>query len=1389
MKIIKRNGTNVEFEKEKIQVAISKANKELQLNEQISDQVIEDIATKIFLTCQSKGHEPTVEEVQDMVIDEIASRGYYTLMRTYASYRYKRELLRKANTTDGTIISLIEGNNNELNTENSNKSTVLNSTQRDYIAGEVSKDISKRIMLPERVVKAHNEGILHFHDLDYFIQPMHNCFRKDTRFVTKDGIRSFNEFQDGEKTYVLDMNGDWRLATVRNYGKQQMQTVILRSGKNTRTVECTENHRWILKDGSVTTNLKEGDILWPLHEINNIKYPYYPSSYREKMMFAFGMILGDGSDIDHGVRITLCGDKVKYEDIFKEVGYRKYNILPTSKHRDIIFGKSCNLSKQKFLSAKGWEYLQEEDKVALFFGYYAADGCKNGNIIHTADDRLAEMIRSISSLAGYHISKEKEIIHDTNFKENARLIQFNFRRNQPNNLCWIVDKITHGCGKMWKNYEFEAWCVEEPVTHSFTLEGGIVTGNCAVIDIDDMLTNGTVMNGKMIESPHTFRVACTVSTQIMAAIASNQYGGQSVDISHFGKFLRRSKEKFEKRIRETVSDTTDEATIQKLIDVELQEELSAGVQTMQYQINSLMTTNGQSPFVTLFLNLFNENEKEYIEENAMIVEEIIKQRITGIKNESGVYITPAFPKLIYVLDEFNNLTGGKYDYITELAVECTAKRMYPDYVSAKKMREYYDGNVFPIMGCLDRSECIVYDYNGVISVESIERLWDKMVYRYVPMLQRMGDDHHKYIDIPDGKLKVYDSKLKEFTPVYRLIKNWSNDWRRIKFNNGRCITVTADHPFETMDRGVVYAKDLHFKDLILCNFDPIIEKGEGGIHPDIAWMLGILLCDSAYVSATVVSIALTGEDEIEDKLRNVLKTHFGYNLETIERHRGVKGNYKDLKVRIPEENKSKFSKQIMSLFGGMQKIYRKIPREIFTSSRETRLAFLAGMIDADGNIICRNQRSDCRMGSINKELAMQQMYLAQSLGMPAKVYMNRYRGTSDNEAIRYMVTFEPSMELKEYIQCAKKKDNIIENSSPVDWDCLCSPMEIEVVNKSDWSYDLTTESEHFEVDGIYSHNCRSLLSPWKDQNGNYKFEGRFNCGVVSINLPQIGIVSNGDEDVFWKEFDNRLEICFEALMEKHKNCKRILSDNSPIHFQHGAISRLKVHESIDKLLYGGYSTLSLGYIGLYELTKIMTGYSHTDSIGLEFALKVMHHLRETTDRWKAETNIGFALYGTPAESLCKRFCDIDTRKFGIIKDVTDKGWYTNSYHVDVREHIDAFSKLKFESQFQPISSGGCISYVEIPNMSKNIAALREMVKFIYDTILYGEFNTKSDYCQVCGFDGEITLNEQHEWQCPQCGNKDKALMNVTRRTCGYLGENFWNDKKTLEIENRVLHTS
>ncbi len=718
MKIIKRNGSEAAFDITKIIVAVSKANKEIDERQRLTNEQIRTIAANVEGACVAMGRAASVEEIQDLVEKQIMGQGAFDVAKEYICYRYTRSLARRANTTDNQILSLIECNNEEVKQENANKNPTVNSVQRDYMAGEVSKDITRRILLPREIVEAHEQGIIHFHDMDYFAQHMHNC---------------------------------------------------------------------------------------------------------------------------------------------------------------------------------------------------------------------------------------------------------------------------------------------------------------DLVNLEDMLQNGTVITGTLIEKPHSFSTACNIATQIVAQVASNQYGGQSISLAHLAPFVQISREKIRREVEVEIGElgvSPDEAQISKMVERRLREEIKRGVQTIQYQVVTLMTTNGQAPFITVFMYLNeakNEREKRDL---AMIIEEVLLQRYEGVKNEKGVWVTPAFPKLIYVLQEDNITPGSEYYYLTELAAKCTAKRMVPDYISEKKMKELKEGNCFPVMG------------------------------------------------------------------------------------------------------------------------------------------------------------------------------------------------------------------------------------------------------------------------------------------------------------------------------------------------------------------------------------CRSALSPWKDENGNYKFYGRFNQGVVTLNLVDVALSSGGDMEKFWKVFDERLDLCYRALMCRHNRLKGTLSDAAPILWQYGAISRLKKGEPIDALLYGGYSTISLGYAGLCECVRYMTGKSHTDPSATPFALAVMKYMNAACEKWKAETTIGFGLYGTPLESTTYKFAKCLQRRFGIIPGVTDKPYITNSDHVHVTEHIDAFEKLRFESQFQALSTGGAISYVEVPNMQNNLEAVLQIIRYIYDNIMYAELNTKSDYCQKCGYDGEIQIVEDDGklvWECPNCGNRDQDTMNVARRTCGYIGTQFWNQGRTAEIKERVLH--
>ena len=723
MKIIKRNGAEVGFDITKIIIAITKANESVEEVDRMTPVQIQRIAESVDLQCQKMNRAPTVEEIQDMVEHYIMAHGAFEVAKHYITYRYTRSLVRKSNTTDDKILSLIECNNEEAKQENSNKNPVVNSTQRDYMAGEVSRDITNRILLPKDIVEAHNEGIIHFHDTDYYAQHMHNC---------------------------------------------------------------------------------------------------------------------------------------------------------------------------------------------------------------------------------------------------------------------------------------------------------------DLVNLEDMLQNGTVITGTLIEKPHSFATACNIATQIVAQVASNQYGGQSISLTHLAPFVQISREKIRASVRDefdAVGVAVTEDKINSIAEKRLREEIRRGVQTIQYQVVTLLTTNGQAPFVTVFMYLGEAKNQQEKDDLALIIEETLLQRYQGVKNEKGVWVTPAFPKLIYVLEEDNIREGSKYWELTKLAAKCTAKRMVPDYISEKKMLE------------------LKVDKNG----------------------------------------------------------------------NGHC------------------------------------------------------------------------------------------------------------------------------------------------------------------------------------------------------------------------------------------------------YPCM---------------------------------GCRSFLTPYVDEDGNPKYYGRFNQGVVTVNLPDIALSSGGNIEKFWRIFDDRMELCHRALLCRHERLKGTLSDAAPILWQYGACARLKKGEPIDKLLYGGYSTISLGYAGLYECVKYMTGKSHTDPSATPFALEIMHKLNAACKTWKAQHNIDFSLYGTPLESTTYKFAKCLQKRFGVIEGITDKGYITNSYHVHVTEPIDAFKKLEFEAQFQHLSPGGAISYVEVPDMQNNLDAVLEVMKFIYDHIIYAELNTKSDYCQVCGWDGEIEVVEEDGkliWKCPQCGNTDQDKMNVARRTCGYIGTQFWNQGRTQEIKDRVLH--
>jgi hypothetical protein len=677
IKIRKRDGKEVPFSSEKIATAISGAF--LDFEEEFDDlDVLRLIEWKIQEIWNSNGHTAiSVEEIQDIAEDKLLNTGYRKEAKAYIRYRHKRELIRKSNTTDTMIKELLNGESEFWNKENSNKNAKWITTQRDYIAGITSKDIARRFIFPKDVIQAHDEGIIHIHDMDYMAQnTMSNCFSVDTRFVTSEGVKSFNDFYDGSPVVVRDKDGKWRSAVVHNFGKQILYTVTLQSGRSVQKIRCTRNHRWILKDGSVTENLQVGDSLFALP---NVADDFKINTIEDAKAFCLGFVLGDGSDIgtNRGVRVRLCGHKKDdYSIYFEQAGYQLNKVKGT---KDILATNKDCVSKQLFLDSGMWKVMSTTQKAALFNGYYAADSCMDSNAIHTCDKRNLALILEIAPLAGYYVSSVRHDIHDTPYKENASLYVIHFRKkNNPNSL-WKVKDIKKSCNN---NHTSNVWCVVEPVTHTFTLASGIVTGNCSLINLNDMLQNGTVINGVTIDKPHRLLTATTIATQIIAAVASSQYGGSTITMTHLAPFVRASKEYYYNKYLNW-GDSPKEA--EKHATFDLNKEITDSIQTLNYQLNSLTTTNGQSPFISLTLYLGETDE--YKEELALLIQEILKQRILGFKNKVGVYVTPAFPKLLYVLEEDNIHPDSDYWYLTELAAKCTAKRMVPDYISEKMMKQ------------------------------------------------------------------------------------------------------------------------------------------------------------------------------------------------------------------------------------------------------------------------------------------------------------------------------------------------------------------------------------------------------------------------------------------------------------------------------------------------------------------------------------------------------------------------------------------------------------------------------------------------------------------------------------------------------------------------------
>jgi len=1008
--IIKRDGVRQKFNPQKIKDAILKAFYEV--DGEISDYAktkADNIANYIEGYMEGEPDELTIDEIQSLVEHGLMSLKQKDVATAYIEYRHERDLSRK-NTMDDTLSEMLKNESEYWTKENSNKNSKILTTQRDYMAGIMSTDYSRRYILPKDVVQAHDKGAIHIHDLDYLAEnAITNCFRGDTRFISMDGVRPFCSYNDGDEVFVPTHTGEWKKAIVKKYGVQPINKITLKRGCwSERTIYATGNHRWLLKDGTETTNLKINDHLIQTPDISHFEWE--DLSIEQKRLWGFGFAYGDGSMRNGLCYLRLCGKKNQYIPMFEDAGFNITYPPHLNGEASVAIGE---YDKNTIPSLK-----TPEDVKIFIYGLLCADGhhtnVKGGNSknefrgIQVTGQEKNDAIFDLLNAAGYYVSSINDLTNcSTNYGERSDTTKLYRIQNNQTYRNWKVINIEKNVQKC------EVWCLEVEDNHSFILEGGIVTGNCCLINLEDMLQNGTVVNNEMIEKPHRFITAMTIATQIMLGVSSSQYGGETITVSHLAPFVRDSYNRF---LNKYLERGVEEEKAKEWAELDTRKEISDGVQTFNYQLNSMTNTNGQSPFCTVFFYL-NENP-EYTKEIAMITEEFFKQRIQGIKNKAGVYVTQAFPKLIYCLDENNITEDSEYWWLTKLAAECTAKRMVPDYISAKVMKELKQGDVYPSMG------------------------------------------------------------------------------------------------------------------------------------------------------------------------------------------------------------------------------------------------------------------------------------------------------------------------------------------------------------------------------------CRSFLTP---DPVNHKYWGRFNIGVSTVNLPYVALEAKKENKDFFEVLDKYLNLCHKAQKIRLQRLENVTSDVAPILWQNGAFARLAEGASLHELLHDNYCTSSLGYAGLYEAVMILTGESHSKrgTKGYNLGIKIMQHLNDACSAWREAENVSYSLYGTPIESTTFKFAKALKKDFDIIEGVTDKDYVTNSYHVTPSEEISAFDKIDIEADFQRLSPGGAISYIEVGNLQKNIPAVLQLLQYMYDKIMYCEMNTKSDYCYNCGYDGEIEIkkdeNGKFYWQCPCCGNQNEDRMAVTRRVCGYLGTNGYNQGRMNDIADRYVH--
>jgi len=1402
----KRDGRKVKFDKEKIKIAVIKAFIDVDGKE---TAYAKEKAREIANYIESLNKSMTVEEIQDHVENKLMASNRKDVARKYIIYRNNRTSIREKNT------QLMKDISEKLNANNvQNQNANVDEKSFGGRVGEASDTVLKKYALDncmsEMARNNHLNNEIYIHDLNSYAVGMHNCYDSATKFVTKNGVKRFGDCTDGQKVVVVDKDGNWRDAIVRQYGKQKMYDLTFTSSLTTKKVTCTRNHRWVLSNGETTDNIQIGDQIYLTPPIKN--------EYKnDDMLWCFGFVLGDGVDFymrskdksritNSSMQVRLCGHKIEYLQKFMDCGW---SIRQKHSNGDItLITRGNGAYKQAFLENKMWNIMTYESICNIFEGFIHADGhfTDNGSVmVSVSDERIKEFIETTSSVAGYYIWSFNEKYNDTNYKEGRILYEFYLVKKQSTK--WTLTNIT--ASRDGENGNKIAWCVEEPITHTFTLDGCMVTGNCLSVPFDKLLAEGFNTRQTDVRPAQSASTAFQLVAVIFQLQSLQQFGGVSAThldwtmipyvrksfYKHYldgmkyienmeNDWIETNKNDFDRdnpSIKEPTYFNFDTKAYKYAMD-KTEKEVYQAVEGLYHNLNTLQSRSGnQLPFTSINYGTCTEAE------GRMVTKALLEVSINGI---GRLHKTSIFPCGIFQCMKGVNRKPGDPNYdLFRLALKSTAQRLYPNYANVDwSGNEGYDRNdpktFFSTMGCVEGNEIITYKFKDNLYVESFKRMWNRLSDYFDSKKQINGDRENLYLDVDN--VKIYDTE-KGFVAVKRVIRNTSSEWLNVKMSHGRSLICTIDHPFHT-SRGRVRADELKKNDVI--NINPSQYYEENLVFDEHkAWLLGFILCDGCYDGHLSSSIAFNTENDIEVAYIERMKECFNSNVEVIERNRGIKGNYKDL---CSIGNVANIIDYLSTKYEGLTKARRHIPNEVFSWNYNAKLSFLAGMVDADGYINpTTHNGSVVQIGSTNKELVLQQMALAQSLGMPCAVYQNHYSKKNPN-AIRYRVEFAPSDDLLTFIVSQKKLDNYVENK--INYCFFKSEINsvTPINNMLEYSYDVETESDHFEVSGIYSHNCRTA-NGWDINGFGQLKDGRGNICPVTIIMPTLAkeaeeyIVNNeafwGTKEIvgyFMQLLDQKILEAKDMLLERFEWICSQSPDSAKFMYENGVMEGYDGQDIRSALKHG---TLAIGQLGLAETLQILIGCDHTDKKGMELAKQIEQLFKDRCAKFKEQYKLNFGVYYTPAENLCFTAMEKFQEKYGVIPNVSDKKFFTNSIHVPVWIKMTPTEKIDIESQLTGYSSAGCITYVELESTVKNnLEALEAIVNYAMDKdIPYFAVNVPNDMCVNCGYTDEIG------GECPICGCCDIRRL---RRVTGYLTGDYmsaFNEGKQQEVKLRVKH--